>query len=132
MRRQRTGKLPVVTCPDRSPAVRRSVETVGPMDERLWLFFNDVDWAVRIRRAGWELWYLDQATVVHHLGGSTRHYADFGAEWHRNRIAYYRKHHGVCGSFVAKSVLVYVALRQCWRLRRGGARGPELRAGAAA
>ena len=67
------------------------------MDERLWLFFNDVDWALRIRKAGLELWYLDEAEVVHHLGASTKRYTDFGAEWHRNRIAFYRKHWGFVG-----------------------------------
>jgi GT2 family glycosyltransferase len=98
---------------------REAYEDVGAMDERLWLFFNDVDWAVRLERAGWAIWYLDDARVVHHLGGSTRSFADFGAEWHRNRIEYYRKHHGVVGAFLTKSALVYVALRQCWRIRAG-------------
>ena len=85
------------------------VDRVGPMDARLWLFFNDVDWAVRIRKAGLELWYLDEAEVVHHLGASTKRYTDFGAEWHRNRIAYYRKHWGITGAALSKTVLVYAA-----------------------
>ena len=40
---------------------------------------------------------LDDALVVHHLGASTKNFADFGAEWHRNRIAFYRKHFGFLG-----------------------------------
>jgi GT2 family glycosyltransferase len=87
------------------------------MDERLWLFFNDVDWASRIRDAGLEIWYLDEAEVVHHLGGSTRKYADFGAEWHRNRIAFYRKHHGLLGAAFSKAAAIYVAFRECFRVR---------------
>lgn len=97
---------------------REVVEAIGPMDEALWLFFNDVDWALRMRRAGREIWYLDEAEVVHHLGGSTRHYTDFAAEWHRNRIRYYRKHHHLPGVALTKSALVYVALRQCWRIKK--------------
>jgi N-acetylglucosaminyl-diphospho-decaprenol L-rhamnosyltransferase len=96
---------------------RGVVDKIGSMDERLWLFFNDVDWALRMRDAGLDLWYLDDADVVHHLGGSTRHYSDFGAEWHRNRIAFYRKHFRFVGVAMAKTAAIYVAVRQCFRVR---------------
>lgn len=107
---------------------RDVLDELGPMDERLWLFFNDVDWAMRLARLGYELWYLDEAEVVHHLGGSTRHYADFAAEWHRNRIRFYRKYWHGLGTFLTKSVLVYVALRQCVRLKKHLPFGAEYRA----
>jgi GT2 family glycosyltransferase len=97
---------------------RSLVDRVGPMDERLWLFFNDVDWALRMRAQGFRCWYVDDAEVVHHLGGSTRKFADFGAEWHRNRIAFYRKHHGVLGAALTKTAAAYVAVRECFRVRR--------------
>lgn len=95
---------------------RAALDRLGPMDERLWLFFNDVDWALRLRAAGFEIWYVDDATVMHHLGGSTRHYSDFGAEWHRNRVAFYRKHFGFLGAFLAKTAVIYAAIRQCFRI----------------
>lgn len=99
--------------------VRRAVlERVGPMDPRLWLFFNDVDWALRIRRAGYDIHYLDGPSLLHHLGGSTRHYADFGPEWHRNRIRYYSKHFHTAGRVTTKLALVWVALRYLWQVRR--------------
>jgi GT2 family glycosyltransferase len=111
---------------------RTVVEQIGPMDERLWLFFNDVDWALRLQKAGLQLWYVDEAEVVHHLGASTKRYTDFGAEWHRNRIAFYRKHYGFVGSALSKTVLVYAAIRQCFRARKAvgswGAAWPHCRA----
>lgn len=107
---------------------RSTLDRVGLMDERLWLFFNDVDWALRMRKAGLSVWYLDDATVKHHLGGSTRHYTDFAAEWHRNRVHFYRKHFLGLGTFVTKSAVIYVALRQCWRIRRDLPTFRELRA----
>lgn len=94
------------------------IDRVGVMDEQLWLFFNDVDWALRMTKAKYQLWYLDEAEVVHHLGGSTRHYMDFAAEWHRNRIRFYRKHFHHLGAFLTKFVLVYVGLRQCVRVKQ--------------
>ncbi|MAG58420.1 MAG: hypothetical protein CMJ83_19200 [Planctomycetes bacterium] len=99
--------------------VRREVlDEVGVMDERLWLFFNDVDWSLRIRHAGYSIWYVEAPGVYHHEGGSTRHFQDFAGEWHRNRIHFYRKHYKVIGNFITKTVLVYVAFRQCVRIKR--------------
>lgn len=97
---------------------RETVERLGPMDERLWLFFNDVDWSMRLRDLGLKSWYLAEARVKHREGGSTRKFATFGVEWHRNRLAFYRKHWGVRGAWLCKAASTYVALRQCLRIRR--------------
>ena len=46
--------------------VRRSAaESVGGMDERFFLYFEDVDWCYRMSRQGWKVWYLPQAEMVH-------------------------------------------------------------------
>ncbi len=94
------------------------VARIGSMDPSLWLFFNDVDWCLRMKQAGFSRWYCEEAEVLHHQGASTKKYADFGPEWHRNRIAYYRKHFGRTGKFLAKLVLLFVAIRQVFRVRR--------------
>ncbi|MSR74111.1 MAG: glycosyltransferase family 2 protein [Planctomycetes bacterium] len=107
---------------------RAVIDRVGVMDEQLWLFFNDVDWSLRMTKAGYELWYLDEAEVVHHLGGSTRHYVDFAAEWHRNRIRFYRKHFHSLGVLFTKTALLYVGLRQCVRVKRHLPFGAEYKA----
>ena len=52
-------------------AVRRAVyEEVGGLDERYFLYFEDVDWCTRIRRAGWRVVY-NPAIQVTHLGGQS-------------------------------------------------------------
>jgi hypothetical protein len=93
---------------DQPPAavllLRREVlEQVGLFDEELWLFYNDVDLAKRIRAAGHRTRYLAEATVLHHVGGSTRKFADFVATWQRDRLRYYRKHHGRIGGLWLKA-----------------------------
>lgn len=97
---------------------RAVIDVVGLMDERLWLFFNDVDWSLRIRKAGYAIWYVEAPGVYHHEGGSTRNYTDFAAEWHRNRVSFYKKHFHTLGSLLTKAVVIYVALRQCIRVKR--------------
>jgi len=46
--------------------VRRSaIDAVGGMDERFFLYFEDVDWCYRMSRQGWSVHYLPQAEMVH-------------------------------------------------------------------
>jgi GT2 family glycosyltransferase/lipopolysaccharide/colanic/teichoic acid biosynthesis glycosyltransferase len=45
---------------------RRAVEDVGPMDERFFLYFEDVDWCYRMAARGWKVVYHPAATMVHH------------------------------------------------------------------
>jgi N-acetylglucosaminyl-diphospho-decaprenol L-rhamnosyltransferase len=84
---------------DQPPAacllIRKQVlDQVGLFDEELWLFYNDVDLARRLKAAGWKTRYLAEAEVVHHVGASTSKFAGFVPEWQKNRLAFYRKHHG--------------------------------------
>lgn len=45
---------------------------LGGYDPAFFMYHEDVDLNIRIRRAGWETWYLPQAVVVHHLGASSQ------------------------------------------------------------
>ncbi|NOT30221.1 MAG: glycosyltransferase family 2 protein [Planctomycetes bacterium] len=86
------------------------LDEVGLFDEELWLFYNDVDLAKRMRAAGWKTRYLAEATVLHHVGGSTSKFADFVATWQRDRLRYYRKHHGRFGVWWLKACVTLTLL----------------------
>lgn len=75
--------------------VRRAVlEQVGLMDEQFPLFFNDVDWCYRIKRAGWSIRFVPSVVITHHGGASTRQVRLHAIrESHRGLEAYYRKHY---------------------------------------
>lgn len=46
--------------------IRRDVlQRVGPMSEVFFLFYEEMDWSVRMRRAGYRLWYEPAAIVYH-------------------------------------------------------------------
>lgn len=83
---------------------------VGLFDEQLWLFYNDVDLSKRLHAAGWRTHYLAEATVLHHIGASTRQFGNFLPEWHKNRLHYYRKHHGRLGGLWVKACTGLAAL----------------------
>jgi len=86
------------------------LDQIGLFDEDLWLFYNDVDLAKRMRAAGWKTHYLAEACVVHHVGGSTSKFADFVATWQRDRLRYYRKHHGRLGAWWLKACVTFTLL----------------------
>ena len=102
---------------------RAALDQVGLFDESLWLFFNDVDLSRRLLAAGWRTRFLPAARVMHHVGASTRQFGSFVPEWHKNRLAYYRKHHGRFAGVWVKTCVVFAfvdfAVQQLWAKLRG-------------
>jgi hypothetical protein len=45
---------------------RRVLETVGNFHEEFYIWFADTDWCYRAQSAGWQMYYLSQAQVVHY------------------------------------------------------------------
>ncbi|PIE33327.1 hypothetical protein CSA56_12210 [candidate division KSB3 bacterium] len=45
---------------------RNALREVGLMDERFFLYFEDVDWCYRMKKWGWKVYYVPQAEMVHH------------------------------------------------------------------
>jgi len=46
--------------------VRREViSKVGLLDEDYFMYAEDIDWAYRIKKAGWEIWFNPKASVLH-------------------------------------------------------------------
>jgi N-acetylglucosaminyl-diphospho-decaprenol L-rhamnosyltransferase len=86
--------------------VRRSViDRVGALDERYFLFVEDMDWCRRIRNAGYLIAYLPDAVVTHDVGVS-RAPGSASVVWarHRSMWLYFRKHfrsHRLHGPLVA-------------------------------
>jgi hypothetical protein len=77
--------------------VRREVlEQVGPMPEDYFVFLEETDWCLRIRRAGWRVVHVPQARLVHVFGASTKKKmpAETRIEYHRSLYHFFRKNRG--------------------------------------
>ncbi|HEY0581512.1 MAG TPA: glycosyltransferase family 2 protein [Chloroflexota bacterium] len=73
--------------------IRRAAwDDVGPLDEGYFMYLEEIDWSMRARLRGWQVWHHPQAVVVHHGGQSTRQQADamFAQLW-RSRLRYYQR-----------------------------------------
>jgi N-acetylglucosaminyl-diphospho-decaprenol L-rhamnosyltransferase len=76
-------------------ARREVIQQVGGMDERFFMYSEELDWCRRIKAAGWRVIYHPGAQVIHHVGKSSeqavpaRH-----VNFQRSKIRYTRKYHG--------------------------------------
>jgi len=71
---------------------REAIQNVGLMDETFFMYGEDLDWAYRIKDAGWEIHYNPAVTVLHVKKASTRQNPRAQVEFYRAMDIFYRKH----------------------------------------
>ncbi|NIN70232.1 MAG: glycosyltransferase [Anaerolineae bacterium] len=105
--------------------VRREVlEEVGLLDERFFMYCEEIDWCMRIKRAGWEIFCLPEAEIVHHVGQSTKQFhSDMFVELHKSRCRLYAKHYSRSFQRMAHLLVAlgvaYRSMRDRWAFWRG-------------
>jgi GT2 family glycosyltransferase len=52
-------------------ARREMIDEIGGLDDRYFMYFEDVDWARRAHNAGWEVHYVPEPVVLHEIGKSS-------------------------------------------------------------
>jgi hypothetical protein len=73
---------------------RTTLDEVGLLDESYWMYVEEVDWCYRCWRAGWAIWQVPQAEVVHVAGASSRQFRSRSfVALHRSRLQFFAKHY---------------------------------------
>ena len=72
---------------------REAVARVGLLDDSFFMCGEDLDWAFRIKQAGWRLLCARQETVLHVTSASSRHSPRARIECWRPMEIFYRKHY---------------------------------------
>jgi N-acetylglucosaminyl-diphospho-decaprenol L-rhamnosyltransferase len=72
---------------------RADLEAVGLLDERYFMYTEDVDLCVALRRRGRTILYVPQSEIVHLRGRSAGRNRETERLRRRSQIAYYEKHH---------------------------------------
>jgi GT2 family glycosyltransferase len=114
--------------------IRRSVfDAIGLLDERYFMYFEETDFCLRARRAGWGCWYVPEAEVVH-LAGQSSGVTGEGARgkrvpayWYRARRYFFEKNLGRTRAFLANVAwsLGFLCYRMREPFRRGSERAPR-------
>lgn len=116
----RTVQRPIPDHPTRvdwvagaSMLVRREVfERVGLIDEAYFLYFEEVDFLLRAKRAGFQTFYVPESRVLHHMGASTGVTDEkqpprrIPTYWFDSRRRYFLKNHGVAHALLADSAFL--------------------------
>ena len=104
-----------------SMIIRREViEAIGALDEGLYTYFDDIDYCLNAKRAGWQTWYIPESWVIHLEGASTgisakniKRRPDY---WFQARRRFFLKNYGAIYALLADTAFILgFAL---WRVRR--------------
>jgi N-acetylglucosaminyl-diphospho-decaprenol L-rhamnosyltransferase len=82
---------------------RKAIEQVGALDERFFLFSEEVDWCYRFRQAGWKVIFTPAAKVVH-VGGAA-HAGRLFREQVQGHLLFLDKHRGARRAAAARRLL---------------------------
>lgn len=77
---------------------REALDRVGLLDEKYWIWFEEVDWCRRAKELGLEIWFAPVAEIVHYGGVSFKQaFVPVRKEWRfmRSALRYVRKHVGI-------------------------------------
>ena len=114
-----------------SMLIRREVfDDIGLMDEGFFMYFEEVDFCLRAKQAGWPCWYVPESRVVH-LVGQASGVTDTKVApkrrpkyWFDSRKKYFLKNKGKVYTLLADVAFMFGLIS--WKLRRRLQRKPEV------
>ena len=102
--------------------VRREIfEEFKGFDERFFMYFEELDFAFRMKKAGWKIYYLSDARAFHHRGGATDQVKARRLSYVlRSRVFYVAKHFGASSArgILLASFGIELWIRLGWSLIR--------------
>ncbi|MCU0520082.1 MAG: glycosyltransferase family 2 protein [Anaerolineae bacterium] len=70
-----------------------AIAEVGLLDESFFMYGEDLDWAFRMKAAGWRVYYYPKVTVLHVKRASSRQNPRAQVEFWRSMEIFYKKHY---------------------------------------
>lgn len=82
---------------------REVIDKIGLLDEKFFIWFEEVDYCLRAQKAGWQVVYAPVTSVIHHFGQSFKQMMTVDKQkiWNKSLRYYFLKHRGF-----AKYVLI--------------------------
>ena len=93
-RKAHVSPMEVDSCIGACMMVRgEAMDTVGWLDESFFFFFEETDWACRMKQAGWKVCLVPSARIFHLQGQSVGHNIQSRILYYRSRYIYLKKWH---------------------------------------
>jgi GT2 family glycosyltransferase len=108
---------------------REVVDRIGVLDDRFFMYGEDLDWAYRMKEQGWRIRYNPMVTVVHFKGESSRQASRRATvAFYRAMHLFYEKHYRAQTFFALDWLIIAtIYVRLMWALLRDWLRPPALR-----
>lgn len=89
---------------------RAALDQIGLLDEDYFMYTEEIDLCYRLGQAGWQLYWVPQAEIIHYGGQSTRQVEEsMFLNLYGSKILFFRKHHGRVATQLYKLVLLLAA-----------------------
>ncbi|MDI6688220.1 MAG: glycosyltransferase family 2 protein [Desulfobacterales bacterium] len=72
---------------------KKAMDEVGLLDKRYFFFFEETDWAYRMKQDGWKIYFVPSAKIFHIQGQTVGHNAGSRVMFYRSRYIYFKKWH---------------------------------------
>jgi len=90
---------------------REVILAIGLLDERYFMFTEEVDLCYRLLQQRWSIYWLPTARIIHYGGQSTRRVTrEMFMELYRSKLLFFRKTRGRWGSLMYKFILLLATL----------------------
>ena len=83
---------------------REALNQVGLLDESYFIYGDEADLQYRLKKAGWEIYFLPEAHTIHYGGRSMNRWSRRKLVY-RGKILFYRKHYGVIKTLLLRLML---------------------------
>jgi GT2 family glycosyltransferase len=72
---------------------RQVVDKIGTLDERFFMYGEELDWCLRTKNAGWKVMYYPDAEIIHYKGECSKSNSRKAAfEFYRSMYLFHKKH----------------------------------------
>lgn len=97
---------------------RSLVKQIGPWDINFFLYFEDIDWCLRVRKEGISIIHTAEVTVKHGHGVSMDQEPDLAEIEYRSSQCYFT--HKYFGRWTFWQLRLYLTAKMSWRFLLGG------------
>ena len=87
---------------------RQAIDQVGLLDENFFMYLEDLDYCIRLRRSGWKLYYVPAGEIVHLVGQSSGgRMRKYSVHAYQSLFYFYQKHYSIRTLFVMRLAVLF-------------------------
>lgn len=97
-------------------ARRQAYAQIGGFDPVYFMYHEDTDLCIRMRRAGWKIFLIPRARIIHHVGASSQNWRNRAlmvSSYNASRHLFFSRHGGRAQGLLLKTMFLIGA---AWRL----------------